>query len=1135
MRNNCFFYILLIVGLLQVSPSFAYNFTSQSVLASGHWVKIRVKETGICKLSYEQLKQMGFKNPAEVCIFGYGGNVLSENFLDGKTDDLNELPVYQGNNFFLFYAQGPKNWYYNENPNANEYDYSINPYSNYGYYFLSDNVGSKRRITKKEHQHSSPDTIDVVSYQERLIYKHEEFNYVSSGTVWYGDKFYNDSTFSTSFHFPNIDTTQNASILTRIAASSNGKSVVDLSYNFGGTNLIDSITYPNRAKDLVANEDSQWKVLKPQGSDFRISATYRGTNFTDYASIERIVVLAYQLLDMQSTNTLYFRNPSCNIPNKTYRYILDNTSSETQIWDISNPIEPKQMTTERSGSKLSFVDTYASTPCEYVAFNMDNHNSITAEFVSSVTNQNLHAEPPVDFVIITHPNFMSGAIEIAKIHEENDNFSTLITTQEKIFNEFSSGTPDASAIRWFMKKLYQENGEKPFYLLLIGDGCFDNRAILANERTRINNFIITYQGGSCVDESATYVTDDYFSFLSDNQLINEDTPIDITIGRIPCNTAEELNGYIKKIKRHIENKNYGKWKNKILLLADDNETSVDFKKFFRHADKVADVIHEQNRAMEVKKVYFDSYIRATGGNGYRYPEVEEIIKEEIDNGVMFFNYIGHSSKVGFSAEHVFTQNQAHSIRNGKCGLWLAFSCEFARYDDLDKSGGEELLLNPNGGALALIGYSRLAYENFSEKLNINFYKNMFLRDSDGLPFRIGEINRMTKNATTKNSNKLRLVLLGDPALRLFYPSDKILTDSITEITGERTDTIRALSEIKVYGHIADKNSVFMSDFNGTIHVTLYDKEMTCYTKGNISPGIAYSSQFKHEYKDRPNILFSGMTEVTNGKFSILMKIPKDINYSYGKGRLVYYAFDEENDYEAQGAYEDFLVGGICENIDYETEGPTISLYLNTKDFVSGDKVNSSPVLYANLFDESGINASGCGIGHDITLTLNGAKEPIILNNYFSYYKDSYKEGSIAYQLTNLENGTYTLTVKAWDLQNNSSTKSIQFVVYDKMEIGIKDLTIYPNPATDNVTLKVSHDQPQTIQSFRFLLYDINGKIVYKSDDITSKNDGQISWTWDLCSESGRRIDAGCYIGRVEIKINNKKYVGKSKKVIILPQ
>lgn len=1136
MRKTFLFWIVFIVGLFQITPSFSYDFKSESVLASGNWVKIRVRETGICKLSYEQLQQMGFQKPSEVRVFGYGGNVLSENLSKDKTDDLNELPVYQGSNYFLFYAQGPKNWLFKKNTNSIEYDYSINPYSNYGYYFLTDNVGTKKRIELKENPLSTPDTIiDITNYQERKIHKKEEFNYVSSGRVWYGDKFYNNKTFSMSFNFPNIDTTKEATVLARIATSSNVKSVIDLSYNIGGTYINETFDYPICAGHLIANEYTKWKSAKPSGSQFSVSATFTGYNVSDFASIERIIVLAYQSLDMKSNNSFFFRNPTCVQWNTNYRYILSNCPSATQIWDISNPIEPKQLSTERNGDQLSFIDAYAYTPNEYVAINIDNPKTISAEFVSNVSNQNLHAELPVDLVIITHPNFMSGAEEIARIHEDYDNFNTLITTQEKIYNEFSSGTPDATAIRWFMKKLYQDNEKKPFYLLLIGDGCYDNRGILTSSGTKINNLIITYQNGSGLDEASSYVSDDYFCFLADGYTPNGDAKMDISVGRIPCNTTEELDGVIKKIKNHVENKNYGKWKNKIMLLADDNESSNDYHKFCHYSDVIAEKAHTYNNAMEVKKVYLDAYTRTTGSNGSRYYEVEDIIKEEIDKGIMFLNYIGHSSKIGFSAEHVFTQNQARSIYNDKCGFWFTASCEFSQFDDIDISGGENLLLNPNGGALVLLSSARVAYDNKNDNLNQAFFTKLFLRDSLGMPLRIGEINRQAKSTLANDTNKLSFTLLGDPALRLSYPNNYVITDSIVDMNDGKADTIKALSEIKVYGHIEDYDSTLMSDFNGTLYVTLYDKEMTLYTKANIYSNMDDVMKNRHQYKDRPNILFSGQVEVSNGEFSFLIKIPKDINYNYGEGRFAYYACDKENEYEAQGAYEEFFIGGSCDNIDLESDGPVISLYMNTKDFSSGDIVNSSPVFFAELYDESGINASGCGIGHDITLTLNDSKKPIILNNYFSYSKDSYKQGTVSYQLSNLENGTYTLTFKAWDLMNNSSTKSIQFVVDNEVEIEMTDLIVYPNPAKESITLTLSHDQPQTIQSFRFILYDINGRIVYKSDDITSKNDGQFSWTWDLCSQSGRKIDAGSYVGRAEIKINGKEYVGKSRKVIILPQ
>lgn len=1128
---------LLLVGIFLSLSGYAYDFASRSVLASGTWKKIYVKESGICKLTYDQLSKMGFANPSEVRVFGYGGATLNEDMSVAKTDDLNEVPLYAGSNYFLFYAQGPNAWYYSGNASL-PYNFKSNPYSFYGYYFLTDNVGTKKRIEEKAAETFDIPTVEIRNYLDRRYMKKEEFNYISSGKTWFGNRINNDGSSSHSFSFGSVDTTKEASIYVKCAASSNRLSHISISAKAGYNTTSTAMEIPFSAGHVIATEKESYLKLQPTGGNFSVTISYSGNNTTDYASIERIVVNAYKPLDMKGNNCMYFRNPECYGYSYQYRFAIANCSSNIQVWDVTNSQEPTVVKTTLVGDSLVFTDCYSPAPKEYVALNVQNPTFISAEYVGAVSNQNIHGIKKADLVIITHPNFYQGAEELASLHEEYDNMDVVILTPEQIYNEYSSGTPDPTAIRWCMRKLYEDQNKKAFSLMLLGDGCFDNKGILTASGTKVNNYIITYQGGSSVDESATYATDDYFCFLEDNDIMNgklQSATMDISVGRIPCNTMEQLNGVINKIKNHLENKNYGKWKNKVLLLADDNEASTSYQKFCQYSDNLAIKAHKFNPAMEVKKVYLDAYTRTTGSNGSRYHDVEEILKEEIGKGVMIFNYVGHSSKIGFSAEHVFTQNQAGSIFNENCGFWFTASCEFSQYDGLDHSGGEDLLLNPNGGALVLISSARVVYDNKNDNLNQAFFSNLFLKDSLHMPERIGEVLRKSKVGLANDSNKLSFNLFGDPALRIHYPNNWVTTDSITEIGGTEKDTIKALSEMRVYGHIADKDSALISNFNGTLFVTLYDKEVTLYTKANIYSDEADIIKNRHEYKDRPNILFSGQVEVINGKYSFSFKVPKDINYSYGSGRFAYYAYDEENDIEAQGAYEDFQIGGSSNKFSKDEEGPSISLYMNTEKFHSGDKVNTSPVFFAKVSDENGINASGCGIGHDITLTLNGTNTPIVLNNYFSYAKGSYKEGLVAYQLNNLEEGTYTLTFKVWDLLNNSSTQSIQFTVDSKLKIEVEDLIVYPNPAKESVTLRVIHDQPQTVQSFRFLLYNTNGHIVYESEEIESKNDGTLSWSWDLHTSNGRRVAPGCYIGRAEIKVDGEKYVGESKKIIVLPQ
>lgn len=1135
MRYFCFkltFALLLWLLPTTIFSAGAITFAKNSVLASGSWYKIEVSESGICKLTYDEIRKMGFQNPAEIRVFGHGGAVLSENFLSPYVDDLQEVPVYAGNNYFLFYAQGPIKWQYN----GNRYDFSFNPYSNSGYYFITDNVGEKKRISLREPTEKEGfGVVEVKTYIDFQYHKKEELNLAKTGKCWYGDKF--SQSYSKSFTFPDFDPNGVATLYFKSTGFSNYPSYTDATIRIGDSSYVKKLEHSLCSGHTMAQEAEAKFSCTPSSASMSVSLKFNKNFNSDYATIERIIATMPRTLSLK-TGTLFFRNPDATSKSTNYQYSISNCSENTEVWDLSDYNNPKKVNTSLENGTLSFLDYNENGVKEFVALNVLSPKHISARLVGKVQNQNLHAEEAVDFVVITHPNFMEGAEEIARLHEEYDEMTTFITTPEKIYNEFSSGTPDATAFRYFLKNLYDKNEKNSFYLLLIGDGSFDNRGLLASSSTTINNFMITYQGGNSTDGTKSYVTDDYFAFLADDagSESNAKTKMSIAVGRIPCTSQEQLNNHIQnKIIPHLENKNYGKWKNRIVLLADDNESSSAYQRFCEYSDNLAKKVNSYNNAMEVKKIYLDAYNRTTGANGSRYYEVEDLIKEEINNGVMFFNYVGHSSNIGFSAEHIFTQTQAANLFNKNCGFWYTASCEFSQFDNLTQSAGEDLLLNPNGGAIALVSSARVVFDTRNDNLNQAFFTHLFKRDNSGMPLRIGEVHRLSKQSLANDSNKLSFVLLGDPALRLTYPNNYVVTDSLSIIGGATTDTVKALSEMQVYGKIADADNNLIEDFNGTMFVTLYDKEMTLHTKANIYSEEEDIIKHRHSYTDRPNILFSGQVEVINGKFSFSFKTPKDINYNYGAGRFSYYAYDEENGYEAQGHYEDFVIGGSSDNLEYETEGPAISSYLNSQSFRSGDKVNNSPVLYAIVSDENGINASGAGIGHDITLTLNSSKNPIILNNYLTYDKNSYKSGVIKYQMNDLEEGDYTLTIKVWDLLNNSTTQTLHFTVDNNTEPEVEEFIVYPNPARENITLRVVHDRPETIQSFRFLLYNLSGALIFQSDEIESKNDGNLTLSWDLTNPNGIKIAPGCYAGKVEIKANDEKFSGKTKKIIILPQ
>ena len=1118
------------IAILAMAPTVhAAEYAEHSVLANGSWTKIRVSETGVCKLTYDQIREMGFSNPKEVHVYGYGGATLSENFGKPKTDDLNKVTIYDSGSAIYFYAQGPRKWNYRGINSQHTFDVSSNPYSLYGYYFLTSDTSERNLIKTSSAVEETSDETEITNYLEHICHKEEKYNLLNSGIGWLGDQTPMGQGLTIKFEMPEIDTMELGNLYLNLAAHSDKASTARI--HIAGQSA--EVEFPLSGEGVSATAAEKTIVFLPSSEKNELVISYIAINGTDNLWIEQSVFSAYRKLKM-SNGMMYFRNPNTE-EEGTYKYIITGASSNTLVWDITDTKNITQMSTVMEGNKLTFRRNPSQME-EFVAFDPSSSKFVKAELVGNVSNQDLHAVKGMDFIIISNEAFLSEARRLAKIHQDHDNVNVLVVTPEEIYNEFSSGTPDASAIRWFLKMFY-DRGELNKQVLLFGDGSFDNRGLLRSNNTLINNFIITYQGGSKYTEANSYVCDDYFVCLNDR---NNNKPVrqmkmDYGIGRFPVSSLEQATNMVNKVERYYTVKKYGKWRDKILLIADDNEEGSDanrYNKFFSYADNIGDTMHKKDPAMEIQKVHFDSYTRVTGSNGNKYPEVEEIISKGIQEGVLIVNYIGHSGELAWAAERVFTQNQAATIFNEKQGFWFTASCRFAVFDNTASSAGEDLVTNPNGGAIAILSSARTAYDGQNDNLNRAYIQKLFERDINKQPLRYGDICKGAKNTLENDSNKLSFTLLGDPMLRICYPKGDILTDSITLANGTHTDTLHALSEVIAYGHVEDEQSNFMDNFNGQIYITLYDKNVSLSTKGNKFTTEEEKEMNKHRYTDRINILFSGKAEVKDGRFSFVFKVPKDINYNYGTGRLQYYAMDESIDYDADGNYEDFIIGGSGENETYDDCGPEIRLYMNHRAFLSGDKINQTPVLYAEIKDKNGINSSGSGIGHDITLTINDEKTPIILNKEFSYDMDSYSDGSLAYQFSKLEPGYYTATLKAWDLLNNSSQKSIEFVVEEDVAIRTDKIVITPSIATEKAVVKITHDAPQTVQTYQFIVYNCLGKVVKETKPEQARLEQDYTWEWDLRDNNGQKVPEGSYLIRVVHETEDGDYYGLTQKMIV---
>jgi hypothetical protein len=1116
-------------------------YAAHSALASGHWVKVKISKSGVYKITYAELEKMGFGNPAKVHVYGYGAEGLSQNLnAETYTDDIPEVNVYSGSDFILFYGQGPVKWSLNSNWTSGHscfpYTFTKNPYSNYGYYFLSESDSPRSQISASDDVDGAA-TDTVTSYEALDLRMPETVNIAETGNCWYGDPITQSGSKYYSFTFDNMiaDSTASARIINAAAASTSGSFTFSSGNSEKTTAVSSSISGGVASYEMGSISDmTLMDVAQNANGYLSFTSTYRSSSSSAVGYLYYLAVAAKCALRM-SGSYMPFSSVNSVGSGRISDFFLSGAAGSTQIWNVTDPKNVRSVPCSSTTDGIRFR-LATSSLLNLVAVNPSGDGFLSIDSYESVANQDLHAVKPVDLVIISPSKFVSQASELAELHQQNDGLTTLVVTPELIYNEFSSGAPDATSYRSFLKMMYDRaknsSENTPKYLLLFGDGCFDNRGILLSSSSTPTNLILTYQKGGLYDYNGqTY--DDYFGFLGDNATafnFYSAFKLQLGVGRLPVSTTAEADAAVSKIAYYMRNEQLGSWKNRYALVADDNELQSNYHMFIGYAENRANQVRKLDLSVVTKKIYYDAYTKVSQSTGNRYPEVEDLIQKQFDDGCMLINYIGHSSYTAWSTEKTFKQNQAVSLTNKRMGVLFSASCEFSRFDSYIPSVGESLILNGNGGSVAVVATPRLVYASDNDDYNSAFLASFYSQSEDQT---IGDVMRCSKNSYNSES-RLTFTLLGDPALHLYIPTMQVQTDSLAIIrkgSEMQTDTVNALTHVRVFGHISNQSQL-ATNFNGKVNVLFFDKQQTLTTKGNKlnTDGTPYTIN----YTDFPNVLFSGAASVVDGQFSFDMIVPKDISYNYGAGRICYYAYDAEYKYEAKGAYENFIIGGSSDSVIADTVGPEISLYLNTSSFRSGDQVNASPMFYAEVTDESGINAAGAGIGHDITLTVDGG-DPVILNSYFSYSLGSCSSGRVDYSLSDLTNGRHTLTFKAWDMLNNSSSRSVDFVVDGGRDAVIQNIVATPNPARSSVTITVDYDRPSANVDYRVRIYNLNGMLIKEESGSNNSTSGQLALKWNLTDSAGAPVNPGIYVYRVEIKADGADFVGQSEKIVVLPQ
>ena len=1125
------------------APSAFRRAKGASLLATGDWHRVRVTRSGIHRVDYNDLLAMGLAGQGadNIGVYGMGGAMLPERAGAPRPDGLQELAIVVvdgGNNsidpgnYILFYAEGPGRWVYDDV--NNRFNHQPHLYDDVNYYYLTRKSTPGLRIESQVPPTGTP-THQVDTYHDHFRHERDSVNLLKSGKLWLGEVFDHRTTYQFNFTVNNISPSRPVEIITAVAARSLTTSTFTIQSGQHSSS-VSVIPISAGYNNTFAHTTQRTLTFNTSGNSIPLTISYNKPLSSSIGWLDYIQVNLGRELRFSSAQ-LRFREPSVTGAGNIAEFQIGDATANTVVWDVTNPFQPELIQGTLNGNVYRFTAD-ASVMRQYIAHN--GTGWFQTEPAGRVSNQDLRGTDPVEMVIVAHPDFLSPANRLADIHRTQSGLTCLVVTPREIYHEFSSGKQDPTAIRDFMKMLYDRATtpkETPRYLLLFGGGSYDPKNRIENN----TNFIPTFQSIESLNPAGSWVTDDYFGLLDDHEGFNASGALDIGIGRMPVATLSDANLLVDKIVRYLSDnsavpdgavctatasrKPLADWRNTICIVADDEDNNLHIDQ----AEMLANYLDTMYSVYNLNKIYLDAYQQVSIAGGHRYPEVNEAINRQMARGALIMNYIGHGGELGWAHERILRIEDIQSWQNTwQMPLFLTSTCEFSRFDDPSRrSAGEYTILHPNGGAIALFTTTRLAFASTNYQFNTAFYQHVFNK-VNGEYQRLGDIFRTSKVSAGSPISNRNMVILGDPALMLAYPQHRVITTHINDsLITAPFDTLKALSKVTVRGAITDQNQQVLSNFNGTLYPVVYDKKTTFTTLANDP------TSFPKNFTMQNNPLYRGKVSVTNGEFAFSFYVPKDIAYAFGYGKISYYA--ENGVEDAHGYFDRIVVGGTADVPIADQNGPEIRLYLNDTSFVFGGTTDNNPVILALLSDKYGINTTGSGIGHDITATLNGnTSNPIVLNDYYESDLDSYNSGRVMYQLSNLEDGPHQLNVKAWDILNNSSETFTEFVVASADEPVLSHVLNYPNPFTTHTEFWFEHNQPCCDLDVMIQVFTVSGTLVKTiRETVATTGYRATPIPWDGLDDFGDRLARGVYVYKVTIRTKDMKQAEKYEKLVIL--
>ncbi|WP_343913000.1 type IX secretion system sortase PorU [Aquimarina litoralis] len=1123
---------------------------TNSVLATGEWFRFYVDKTGVFRITPEFLASLGMNvsaiNPSTIKIYGNGGRMLPLLNEENNEFDLRENAIqvvggedgtFSGSDYILFYGEGTAGYYSEENIT------NLNLYADKSYYYITTGGSSGRRVSNYTEPTGTAVT-QINSFTDYQFYEVDEYNIVKVGRRWFGDRFDIQSNRTYDFDFPNLITSEPVELNVYAAATSARTSSMSVTVN-GTQEAILSFSQVtgttlgsprNITQDITSSSD---RITV--GLNYNNNGNPSAIGYLDFISLE-----AKRALTGTNSQMSFVYEEAATLTG-VGQYNIANASSISQVWDVTNPEAISRISNDGNAATLSFKATMGEAR-QYISVVPTDYFNPLADQTSRVSNQDIKGTiflnnqgqfEDIDYLIVVNNDLVQSANRLADHHRNLNNYNVKVVTLDQIYHEFGSGKQDISAIRNLVRYVYDnasDPSERLKYVCLFGDASVDYKGILLRENCPDSNIVPTFESLSSFSLVSSFATDDFFGSMDpvEGRMISSDQ-LDVAVGRILADSPQLADAMVTKIINYDNEQSYGRWRNSVLLIADDVDEDWE-ETIQRNLDELGDDLIVRKPYLNLTKIYADAFEQESSASGSRYPKVNEAISTAIETGAVAIDYFGHGGEDGLAKEFIFNKSDAIDLANtNRLPIFITVTCEFTKFDNPCRdSAGELTYWNTQGGAVGLISTTRDVIVTFGISVNDRLSEFLF---PDGSEYpSIAEAVRQLKNTYTTNSRRV-VFFFGDPAMKMAIPKPNIRLTAINDapVTGT-VDTFEALARMKISGEVVSESGVLLSDYNGVLSTTIYDKDVDRVTLANDGVRNSSGEIIKLNFETLGEIIFRGKASITNGLFDFEFIVPRDIGIPVDNGRISFYASRNGALEDQTGSDETILVGGLNENAPEDNVGPQIQLFMNDESFVSGGVTNDSPILIAKLEDENGINTAS-GIGHDISAILDGDESnPFILNDFYETEIDDFTRGVVNFKLRDLEPGLHTLTFKGWDVYNNSSTQEIQFVVADASGFSLNNVLNYPNPFVSHTEFWFEHSGAiNDVLEVQVQVFTVSGKVIWTNNQtLSGKTSYREDIQWNGRDDFGDKLGKGVYVYKISVKstLTNQR-VEKFEKLVIL--